>query len=85
MALASRTGSDYILGARKVEHLTDNIKALEISLSQEQIDYIDSISPIDLGFPHNVGTSLQTSRNYSIQAPVDKVPAPQVIRLTKQT
>lgn len=41
-----------IIGGRKVEHLHDNIKALEIDLSDEQIQYLESITPYDPGFPH---------------------------------
>jgi len=49
-----------IIGGRKVEHLQSNIKALEISLSPEQITFLESVEPFDLGFPHVVcgnGTS----------------------------
>ncbi|KLO05785.1 Aldo/keto reductase [Schizopora paradoxa] len=41
-----------IVGGRKVEHLKANIEALKISLSQEQIEYLESVLPFDLGFPH---------------------------------
>jgi len=40
-----------IIGGRKIEHLMDNIKALDISLSDEQIAYIESILPFEIGFP----------------------------------
>ncbi|KAL5498134.1 AAD14_4 [Sanghuangporus vaninii] len=40
-----------IIGGRKVEHLMANIEALKISLSDEQIKYIESILPFDPGFP----------------------------------
>lgn len=40
-----------ILGGRKVEHLLQNIEALEISLTPEHIAYLESILPFDLGFP----------------------------------
>ena len=40
-----------IVGGRKVEHLMANIEALKISLSDEQIKYLESILPFDLGFP----------------------------------
>ena len=40
-----------IVGGRKVEHLMANIEALKISLSDEQIKYLESILPLDLGFP----------------------------------
>ncbi|OCH91300.1 Aldo/keto reductase [Obba rivulosa] len=40
-----------IIGGRKIEHLMANIEALEISLSDEQIKYLESVQPFDLGFP----------------------------------
>lgn len=43
-----------LIGGRKVEHLMDNIKALEVSLSTEQISFLESILPFDPGFPNNV-------------------------------
>ncbi|KAJ3493407.1 hypothetical protein NLJ89_g11026 [Agrocybe chaxingu] len=43
-----------IIGGRKVEHLIANLEALEISLSDEQIKYIESVVPFDPGFPHNM-------------------------------
>ncbi|KAI5119358.1 hypothetical protein M0805_008514 [Coniferiporia weirii] len=41
-----------IIGGRKVEHLMANVEALKISLSDEQIKYIESIIPFDPGFPN---------------------------------
>ena len=43
-----------IIGGRKVEHLKQNIQALDISLSPEQIGRIDGAKPFDVGFPHNM-------------------------------
>ena len=43
-----------ILGGRKVEHLMANVDALKISLSDEQIAFIESVLPFDPGFPHNL-------------------------------
>ena len=43
-----------IVGGRKVEHLKQNVQALDISLTPEQIGRIDSAKPFDVGFPHNV-------------------------------
>ncbi|PBK64734.1 Aldo/keto reductase [Armillaria solidipes] len=40
-----------IIGGRKVEHLEANLKALDISLSKEQIAYLESTVPFDPGFP----------------------------------
>ena len=43
-----------IVGGRKVEHLLQNIEALDISLSTEQMQYLESIIPFNLGFPSNL-------------------------------
>ena len=40
-----------IVGGRKIYHLKGNIEALEIELSEEEIDDIDSAVPFDVGFP----------------------------------
>ncbi|KAJ9602406.1 putative aryl-alcohol dehydrogenase aad14 [Cladophialophora chaetospira] len=40
-----------IIGGRKVEHLNDNIKALSIKLTDEQIQYLESQTEFDVGFP----------------------------------
>ena len=47
-----------IIGGRKVEHLHGNIEALGISLSDEQIKYLESILPFDIGFPASRFVSL---------------------------
>ncbi|KAF9562674.1 Aldo/keto reductase [Agrocybe pediades] len=43
-----------IIGGRKVEHMLQNLEALEISLSEEQIRYIESVVPFEAGFPNNI-------------------------------
>ena len=40
-----------MVGGRKVEHLQDNIKALSIRLSDDQIKRLESVKPFDIGFP----------------------------------
>ncbi|KAF8644326.1 hypothetical protein AX16_008534 [Volvariella volvacea WC 439] len=40
-----------LIGGRKVEHLQANIEALTISLTPEQIQYLESILPFDVGLP----------------------------------
>lgn len=40
-----------IIGGRKVEHLLANIESLDISLTQEQIEYLESALDFDIGFP----------------------------------
>jgi aryl-alcohol dehydrogenase-like predicted oxidoreductase len=42
-----------ILGARTEKQLQDNLGCLDFELTQEQIDCLDEVSPIDLGFPHS--------------------------------
>ncbi|KAL2865379.1 NADP-dependent oxidoreductase domain-containing protein [Aspergillus lucknowensis] len=42
-----------IVGGRKVEHLHDNIRALSLHLTDEQMALIESIKEFDLGFPLN--------------------------------
>ncbi|RMF81058.1 MAG: aldo/keto reductase [Chloroflexi bacterium] len=41
-----------ILGARTVEHLKDNMEAVDWQLSDEHWQRLDEVSAIDLGFPH---------------------------------
>ena len=41
-----------IVGGRKIEHLMANIEALEITLSKDQIKYLESVVPFEHGFPH---------------------------------
>ena len=41
-----------IVGGRKVEHLKQNLQALDISLSPEQVHRIDNAKPLDFGFPY---------------------------------
>jgi aryl-alcohol dehydrogenase-like predicted oxidoreductase len=43
-----------LVGGRKVEHLEDNIKALSIRLTDEQIKKLESVKPFDIGFPLNM-------------------------------
>lgn len=40
-----------LVGGRKVEHLKANIQALSIKLTPEQIAYLESVVPFDVGFP----------------------------------
>ena len=43
-----------IIGGRKVEHMLANLEALEISLSNEHIKYLESVVPFEAGFPYYV-------------------------------
>ena len=43
-----------IVGGRKVDHLKDNIEALTLEITAEDIKEIESAVPFDLGFPHTM-------------------------------
>ncbi|EJU06549.1 aryl-alcohol dehydrogenase [Dacryopinax primogenitus] len=52
-----------IIGGRKPEYLLENIKALSIKLTPEQMDFIDNAVPFKLPFPHNMlGTDPRLTR-----------------------
>jgi aryl-alcohol dehydrogenase-like predicted oxidoreductase len=42
-----------IIGARTLEQLEDNLLAMEVELTEEQCTRLDSVSAIELGFPHD--------------------------------
>ncbi len=46
-----------ILGASRVEQLTDNLGALQVALSADHLARLDAVSAIELGFPHEFLTS----------------------------
>ncbi|KAK9320920.1 NADP-dependent oxidoreductase domain-containing protein [Lipomyces orientalis] len=66
-----------IVGGRKVEHMKDNIKALSIKLTDEQIEYLENVKPFSPGFPHNfipadpniTGQSFLIARTNAIKFP----------------
>ena len=47
-----------IIGGRKVEHLYDNIEALNVALTPEHIAYLEGVLPFDKGFPFNPFVSI---------------------------
>ncbi|KAJ5602361.1 Aldo/keto reductase [Penicillium hordei] len=50
----SKAGNVFpLIGGRKIEHLKDNIQALSLKLTQEQIEHLESVKPFNPGFPHN--------------------------------
>ncbi|KZP16089.1 arylalcohol dehydrogenase [Athelia psychrophila] len=70
-----------ILGGRKVSHLKGNIEALSISLSKEQMQYLESVLPFDQGFPNNmIGDGTETSWIQKNAAFIDRVAVPEAIK-----
>ncbi|MEO0407757.1 MAG: aldo/keto reductase [Cyanobacteria bacterium P01_A01_bin.135] len=53
LAWLQHRGVIPIVGARKVSHVEDNLKCTEVTLTEAQIQQLDEVSQIDLGFPHN--------------------------------
>jgi aryl-alcohol dehydrogenase-like predicted oxidoreductase len=47
-----------IIGGRKVEHLKENITALDISLTPVQVQRIEAAMPFDPGFPNSMIVSV---------------------------
>jgi aryl-alcohol dehydrogenase-like predicted oxidoreductase len=43
-----------IIGARTLEQLRDNLGALSVELSADQVRRLEQVSAIDLGFPHDL-------------------------------
>lgn len=55
-----------LVGFRKVEHLQDSIHALSIRLTDDQVSYIESQNPFDIGFPLNfVGDNPRETGGYN--------------------
>jgi diketogulonate reductase-like aldo/keto reductase len=73
-----------LVGGRKVEHLGDNIQALKVKLTTEQIEYLEIIKPLDVGFPGNfIGSdpkvSVKASGLLASSAPLAFVKFPKAI------
>ncbi|PPQ86653.1 hypothetical protein CVT25_006837 [Psilocybe cyanescens] len=75
-----------IVGGRKVEHLMSNIEALDISLSDEQIKYLESIIPFDPGFPSTfIGDGTKTGTFIDAAGQTDLRPIAQPLRPTAKS
>lgn len=57
--LTRPTVSSVIFGARSVAQLDDNLKALELKLSSDDIKALDEASHFELGYPYNFIGSVQ--------------------------
>ena len=56
LAWISAQGHIPIIGARTLDQLKDNLGSLDVQLSAEQLQKLDEVSRIDLGFPHDFVT-----------------------------
>ncbi|TFK39071.1 NADP-dependent oxidoreductase domain-containing protein [Crucibulum laeve] len=69
-----------IIGGRKPEHLLANLEALEISLTKDQIKYLESVVPFDAGFPSSmIGNGEEYNFLIASGANLVKQPIPQPI------
>jgi len=70
-----------IIGGTKVEQLLANLEALNVSLSSEQLEYLESIVPFDPGFPHAmIGDGIQHSLFTATSGHIDRVSVPEPIK-----
>ncbi|KAK5044664.1 hypothetical protein LTR84_010556 [Exophiala bonariae] len=62
-----------IVGGRKVDHIRGSIKALEVALSEKEVEKIDAAYPFDHGFPHTFlsGTLFDGSTPRAPRGPED--------------
>lgn len=62
-----------IVGGRKVDHIRGSIKALEVALSEEEVEKVDAAYPFDHGFPHTFlsGTLFDGSTPRAPRGPED--------------
>ncbi|KAJ6568994.1 arylalcohol dehydrogenase [Mycena capillaripes] len=74
-----------IIGGRKIEHLMSNIEALDISLSKEQIAFLERAVPFEPGFPVSmIGDGTGPSRLMGNAAHFARLPIPEAIRPTQK-
>jgi len=56
---AHQPGVHPIIGARKLDQLTDNLAAADLVLPADAVSRLDAVSAIELGFPHDFIASTQ--------------------------
>ncbi|WP_020536769.1 aldo/keto reductase [Lewinella cohaerens] len=56
LAWISQQGHIPIIGARTLNQLKDNMGSLDVTISAEQMQQLNEVSSIDLGFPHDFVT-----------------------------
>jgi aryl-alcohol dehydrogenase-like predicted oxidoreductase len=78
-----------IVGGRTVDHLKQNIEALKLSLSAEDIEEIENAVPFDVGFPNNFAYGPKMDKHpcdvwlLSMAGTFDYVPLPKPITPSK--
>jgi aryl-alcohol dehydrogenase-like predicted oxidoreductase len=57
--LAKPTVTSVIFGARSIEQLDDNLKAVDVKLSTDQVKKLDDASAFDIGYPYTMIGQIQ--------------------------
>ncbi|ESK84688.1 aryl-alcohol dehydrogenase [Moniliophthora roreri MCA 2997] len=71
-----------IIGGRKVENLVSNLEALDLTLTDNQIAYLESIIPVDLGYPHTTVNDKEITYVIKSAAHTQRMPPRQPLRPT---
>jgi aryl-alcohol dehydrogenase-like predicted oxidoreductase len=61
-----------IVGARKAEQLKDNLACVEFELTPEQMERLNEVSKIELGFPHDMLRS-ETVHKFAMSGTLEKI------------
>lgn len=59
LAWALRKNCFPVVGARSTDHIRESLKAMSVSLSQEQLRQLDQQSEIAMGYPHDLLKTVQ--------------------------
>jgi len=60
--MLSQPNNFPLLGVRSLSQFEDNLSSMSLKLTEDQIERINKVATIDLGFPHIfIGTSIETS------------------------
>ncbi|ESK92592.1 putative aryl-alcohol dehydrogenase [Moniliophthora roreri MCA 2997] len=66
-----------IIGDRKVEQLQRNLEALDITLSDEQVKFLESQAEFDIGFPMSmIGDGSDVFIGLKVAGTFQKIPYP---------
>jgi aryl-alcohol dehydrogenase-like predicted oxidoreductase len=56
-----------VIGARTERQLTDNLAALDLDLTRDELERLDAVSRIELGFPHDfIGRSMAHGETFAL-------------------
>lgn len=70
-----------IIGGRKVEHLEMNLEALSVRLEEEDVKFLESVLPFDVGFPVNkFGNGSEYRPAYKTAGYFEKWPVAEAIK-----